>query len=82
MKIIQEHSNNLNHINSQISSMHIAPIGTIMAWSPVPDKNSPHPENIPQCWVACDGSIIKEGIWIGEKTPDINNQNRYISIKI
>ena len=48
-----------------------------MAWSPVPDKNSNIPVKIPKCWVPCNGSVITDGIWSGEKTPDINNQNRY-----
>ena len=66
-----------NDLSDQITNMVIAPIGTIQGWSPVPQIGTANPVSIPKCWVPCDDSLIKEGIWIGQHTPDLNKANRY-----
>ena len=58
--------------------MQIVPLGTIIAWTPFPEQSAQKVE-IPQCWIACNGSMINEGIWKNKRTPDINNQNRYLA---
>ena len=68
-----------NDLSSQIADMVIAPIGTIVGWSPVPEIGSENNVSIPNCWVTCDGSLIKEGPWIGQHSPDLNKANRQIS---
>ena len=56
--------------------MKIAPLGTILAWTPRPSKISENTTSIPECWTPCDGSIINEGIWKGDITPNLNGENR------
>ena len=65
-----------NDLSDEINNLVIAPIGTIQGWTPVPEIGNENPVYIPECWVPCDGSIIKEGIWIGQHTPDLNVANR------
>ena len=60
-----------NHFN-------LAPIGTILAWTPYPDTNSHNIVSIPNGWVECNGSVITEGIWKGRRTPDLNNAKRFL----
>ena len=52
--------------------------GTILAWSPYPDKDTPNPASVPRGWVLCDGSEITEGDWKGQKTPDLNKSKRFL----
>ena len=60
-----------NHFN-------LAPIGTILAWTPYPDTNRQNIVSIPNGWVECNGSVITEGIWKGRRTPDLNNAKRFL----
>ena len=53
-------------------------IGTILPWSPYPDKDTPNPATVPRGWVLCDGSEITEGDWIGRRTPDLNKSKRFL----
>ena len=52
--------------------------GTILAWSPYPDKDTPNPASVPRGWVLCDGSEITEGDWKGRRTPDLNKSKRFL----
>jgi len=54
------------------------PIGTIISWTPYPDRNTQHPSEIPDGWMLCDGSEITEGVWAGHTTPDINVSKRFL----
>ena len=56
----------------------VAPVGTIIAWSSIPNKGSKKPVQLPAGWVKCDGSVIPKGIWKGQKTPDINGEERFL----
>ena len=49
----------------------MAPIGTIVGWTPKPNQDSKTFVDIPTGWQLCDGSQIKSGPWIGEMTPDL-----------
>ena len=50
------------------------PVGSIIAWLPqLSDK-----KEIPQGWQRCDGSTINEGPMIGEVTPDLNTEGRFL----
>ena len=53
-------------------------LGTILAWTPYPDKNTPNPVTLPEGWVECDGRDITEGIWTGHATPDLNKSQRFL----
>ena len=33
---------------------------------------------MPNGWQACDGSIIEEGIWTGQPTPDLTTDKRFL----
>ena len=35
-------------------------------------------ENIPNCWIECDGRFISKGVWKGQTTPDLNNEQRFL----
>ena len=55
------------------------PIGTISAWTMKVTVSSVEVEDIPAGWQRCDGSVILEpSIWAGERTPDLNNERRFL----
>jgi len=53
--------------------LHAVPLGTILPWVNKPSKDSSHQEDLPKGFAICDGSIITEGIWIGQTLPDLTN---------
>ena len=56
-----------------------APIGTIIAWTMKVDAAGNSTGDIPAGWQRCDGSVILEpSIWAGERTPDLNNERRFL----
>ena len=55
-----------------------APIGTILAWVPKPEKISSKAVSIPDGWMPCDGSLITQGQWKGGKTPDLNSVGAFL----
>ena len=73
-------SDRIHYLSIKISNLTIVPIGSIQAWSPIPEIGTKNPVSIPNCWAPCDGSLIKNGIWKGQHTPDLNNVNRYLQI--
>ena len=71
-----------NDLSDKITDLVITPIGTIQAWSPIPEVGSENPVSIPNCWIPCDGSLIKNGTWIGQHSPNLNEANRCIVLVI
>ena len=55
-----------------------APIGTILAWVPKPEKTSSNAVSIPDGWMPCDGSPITQGPWKGGRTPDLNTVGAFL----
>ena len=56
-----------------------APIGTIIAWTMKVDADGSSTGDIPAGWQRCDGSVISPpSIWAGERTPDLNNERRFL----
>ena len=79
LKQENEHRKNENEdLKTDVDSMIIAPIGTIMAWTPKPDKDTLNPASLPTGWVLCDGSKIVGGIWDGRYTPNLNGEKRFL----
>ena len=59
--------------------MNYAPVGTILPWIPRPVKNESTNLTLPKGWQRCDGSIIPSpSIWAGQRTPDLNNEMRFL----
>merc|ERR1719270_265655 len=56
----------------------ITPIGTILAWTPKPEKTSTNMVDLPRGWMFCNGSDITEGPWKGGKTPDLNSIGAFL----
>ena len=58
----------------------ISPVGTILPWVPKPAKDDSVTDlTVPEGWQKCDGSIIPSpSIWAGQKTPDLNNEMRFV----
>jgi len=62
-----------------ISGLHIAPLGSIIAWTPRPSANQATNMELPDGWVRCDGSVIPSpSIWAGMNTPDLNSDRRFL----
>ena len=55
-----------------------APIGTILAWVPKPEKTSSNAVSIPEGWMPCDGSLIIQGLWKEGRTPDLNSVGAFL----
>ena len=56
-----------------------APIGTISAWTMKVTVSGVEVGDLPAGWQRCDGSTILEpSIWAGERTPDLNNERRFL----
>merc|ERR1711892_1115232 len=83
---LSEHSLRMDGIDGQIAGLRtdvegltMAPIGTIVAWSPKPNKAfTGKLESLPDGWVECDGKPISEGIWDGFATPDLNSYGHFL----
>ena len=73
---ITSNSNQIEIMNNDI--INYLPLGSIIPWTPYPDLNTDNPSNLPPQWQLCDGSVINQGIWAGQKTPDINNSKRFL----
>merc|ERR1711892_255400 len=66
-------------LGTDVEGLTMAPIGTIVAWSPKPNKAFPGKlESLPDGWVECDGKPISEGIWDGFATPDLNSYGHFL----
>ena len=68
-----------NAINDiSVEKLPDVPIGTILSWVMMVDKNGGEVANLPKNWQKCDGSIIDHGIWEGKRTPDLNGEKRFL----
>ena len=56
----------------------LVPLGTIFPWVNKPSKDSVHAEDPPVGWVFCDGREIEEGVWKGDKTPDLLSSGKFL----
>ena len=75
---IQALTEDIASVTTDISNLSMAPIGTIIAWSNIPNKDSKDPVDLPAGWAECDGSLIVGGIWDGQRTPNINGEERFL----
>ena len=64
--------------DSAISDLDNLPLGSIIPWVNKPDQDTLHVEEIPDGWALCNGSTIAEGVWKGEKTPNLNGEGRFL----
>ena len=56
-----------------------SPVGTILAWTMKVETNGKETADIPDGWMRCDGSVIPTpSVWAGQKTPDLNNEKRFL----
>merc|ERR1712126_132292 len=76
---IQANKNSIAATQANILGMHVAPLGTITAWVNRPNIDGPLTQNHPTGWIRCDGSVIPQpSPWAGQKTPNINGENRFL----
>ena len=75
---IVENTDSIDDISDNIGKLHLAPVGTILAWTPKPNKETGNPVELPDGWKECDGSQIVGGIWDGQTLPDINGEERFL----
>jgi len=63
-----------------ISKLHLAPIGSILAWTPRLEHTSGDPDlGLPNGWLRCDGGVIPQpSVWAGKRTPDLNSESRFL----
>ena len=64
--------------DSAISDLDNLPLGSIIPWVNKPEQDTLHVEEIPDGWALCNGSTIAEGVWKGEKTPNLNGEGRFL----
>ena len=64
--------------DSQLANLDAFPLGTILSWVDRPSNGVSHVVDIPKGWVVCDGREIPEGIWKGSKTPNLNDEGRFL----
>jgi len=77
--------NNITQLSQAIQANNIhmnslLPVGSIIAWVSRPsDRTDPRlTESIPRGWVRCSGTLITEGKWKGQYTPDLNNAKKFL----
>ena len=75
---INENTAHIVDITNNINTFNLAPVGTIIAWTPKPNKDSNESKDLPDGWQECDGAEIVDGIWKGQKTPNINGEGRFL----
>merc|ERR1712126_257473 len=76
---IQANKNSIAATQANILGMHVAPLGTITAWVNRPNIDGPLTQNLPTGWIRCDGSVTPQpSPWAGQKTPNINGENRFL----
>ena len=75
---IDENTAHIVDITDNINTFNLAPVGTILAWTPKPNKDSNESKDLPDGWQECDGAEIVDGIWKGQKTPNINGEERFL----
>ena len=82
MNTLGEHAADISELETEMddltNSLSGLPLGTILSWTPYPDRDTQHPVEIPPEWVLCDGAEITEGIWAGHTTPNLNGEKRFL----
>ena len=82
MNTLGEHAADISELETEMddltNSLSGLPLGTILSWTPYPDRNTQHPVEVPPEWVLCDGAEITEGIWAGHTTPNLNGEKRFL----
>jgi len=78
MENLSDVKEDLSEMSDQMAHMKTAPIGSIISWVPSPDKNTENPVGIPDGWLICDGREIPEGIWKGQRTPDLTSSKLFL----
>jgi len=74
-----KHTTDIKDLREDLDKLsNLVPIGTIVAWTYIPNIDSTNAVKLPEGWVECDGTPIAEGDWQGEKTPDINGEERFL----
>ena len=80
----------ISHLNEEVDSLKKAdrsrqedlldsvPLGAILPWINKPTQDSLHQEDLPVGFALCDGSLITEGIWAGELTPDLTTTGKFL----
>ena len=63
---IGENTDSIDNITDNIATLNLAPVGTILAWTPKPNKDTGNPVELPDGWKECDGTQIVGGIWDGQ----------------
>merc|ERR1711962_1834724 len=72
-----KHTNDIATLNEKMGT--IMPIGTILAWTPqANNETTDNAQDLPDGWVMCDGTLIKEGPWKDKRTPHINDEGRFL----
>ena len=64
--------------NLQEDLLNSVPLGAILPWINKPTQDSLHQEDLPLGFALCDGSLITEGIWAGELTPDLTTTGKFL----
>ena len=79
-KEVNEEVNNLKKAvgRQQKDLLDSVPLGTILPWVNKPSQDSLHQEDLPLGFALCDGSLITEGIWVGEPTPDLTRSGKFL----
>ena len=75
---INQNIDSIDDITDNINTLHLAPVGTILAWTPKPNKETWNPVELPDGWKECDGSQIIGGIWDGQWLPNLNGEERFL----
>merc|ERR1711892_847284 len=70
--------NDIEVVEDEMHSLNLAPIGTIVAWSPKTHSEGENDVTLPSGWVMCSGIQITEGRWAGQTTPNINGDERFL----
>jgi len=73
---VEENRNAINDIS--VEKFPDVPIGTIISWVMMVDKNGGEVAKLPKNWQKCDGSVIEHGIWEGKYTPNLNGERRFL----
>ena len=55
---INENTDSIEDITENIDTLHLAPVGTILAWTPKPNKDTGNPVELPDGWKECDGTRV------------------------
>jgi len=77
---IETNGDDIKTNKASIKHLHLAPIGSIMAWTPRPAiGNETLAMKLPKGWVRCNGHVIPSpSPWAGIRTPNLNSDRRFL----